>query len=153
MAAERGAGRAPGADADALARRCADEMWAHDKASQALGMRLLEVAPGAARMDMVIREDMLNGQGICHGGILFALADSTFAFACNSYDDRTLAQGCSIEYMRPASLGQRITARARERSRGRRTGVYDVELCDEQGRTLALMRGKAFATGKPMLPA
>jgi acyl-CoA thioesterase len=101
-------------------------MWAGDRASQGLGMRIVDVGPGGATLGMTVREDMVNGHGIGHGGFTFALADSAFAFACNSYNRRTVAQECEIRYLAPTRLGDRLVAEAVERSREGRDGVYDV---------------------------
>ena len=93
---------------------------------------------------MTVREDMLNGHAICHGGFIFTLADSAFAFACNSYNLTTVASGCAIDYMAPAREGDLLTARARERSVSGRTGVYDIDVCNQRGETVALFRGKSY---------
>src|SRR5262245_33507118 len=98
----------------ALAKKCSEAMWANDRASQGLGMEILDIAPGRASLAMTIRESMTNGQGICHGGFIFALADSAFAFACNGYDQRTVAQHCAVTFLRPAQLGDRLTAQCIE---------------------------------------
>ena len=132
------------ATAQALAERAAQHMFASDRASQALGLRIERVAPGSAEMSMIVRDDMLNGHAICHGGFIFLLADSTFAFACNSYNRNTVAQGCSIEYLAPAHGGDVLRASAVERSRTGRTGVYDIEVRNQHGRTVALFRGKSY---------
>jgi acyl-CoA thioesterase len=108
------------------ARRSAEAMWAGDKASQALGMRIVEVAPGRAVLEMTVREDMVNGHAIGHGGLTFSLADSAFAFACNSSNRSTVAQQCEIRFTAPTRLGDVLTAEAVERSREGRDGVYDV---------------------------
>jgi acyl-CoA thioesterase len=108
------------------ARRCADLMWEGDNASRALGMRITAVGPGTATMEMTVREDMVNGHGIGHGGLTFALADSAFAFACNSYNRRTVAQACEIRFLAPTRLGDLLTATAVEREREGRDGVYDI---------------------------
>jgi acyl-CoA thioesterase len=108
------------------AQRCAELMWSGDRASQALGMELLEVGPGRARVRMTVREDMVNGHGIGHGGLTFSLADSAFAFACNSYNRRTVAHSCEIVFHAPTRLGDVLTADAVERSRTGRDGAYDV---------------------------
>jgi acyl-CoA thioesterase len=113
-------------DPDEIARRCADLMWADDRASQALGMRIVEVAAGRATLRMTVREDMVNGHAIGHGGLTFALADSAFAFACNSYNRRTVAAGAEIRFRAPTRLGDGLVATAVERSRDGRDGVYDV---------------------------
>lgn len=109
-----------------LARACADAMWAEDRASQALGMRVVDVGPGTATLAMTVRDDMVNGHGTAHGGFVFALADSAFAFACNSNDVRTVAYGCSITYLAPCRLGDELLAVAAERSLVGRTGTCDV---------------------------
>lgn len=109
-----------------VARRSAEAMWAGDAASQALGMRIVEVAPGSATLEMAVRDDMVNGHGIGHGGFTFTLADSAFAFACNSYNRRTVAHTCEITYLAPTRLGDVLTATAVERRREGRDGTYDV---------------------------
>ena len=113
-------------DADDVAQRSADAMWAGDRASQALGMELIEVGPGRATLGMPVREDMVNGHGIGHGGLTFALADSAFAFACNSYGPVTVAAGAEIRFLEPTRVGDELVATAVERSRVGRDGVYDV---------------------------
>lgn len=114
------------AAAQARAERAAAAMWADDAASQALGMTLDEIAPGRARLSMRVRDDMVNGHAICHGGFVFALADSAFAFACNSYDRVTVAQACDIVFVAPARRGDVLVADAAERARYGRNGIYDV---------------------------
>ena len=128
-------------DPQLLARRCADAMWADDRASQGLGMKLASVAAGQAEMTMAVEPAMTNGHGMCHGGYIFTLADSAFAFACNSYNQRTVAQHCSISYVRPAKLGDRLRAVAVERSRSGRSGIYDVRVTTEDGTVIAEFRG------------
>lgn len=128
-------------DAAALARACAEAMWAEDKASQGLGMRIEAVGPGTATLSMTIREDMVNGHAIAHGGFVFLLADSAFAFACNAYDQRTVAQQCQITFIKPARLGDCLTARAAERWREGRSGIYDITVTDGTGATVAEFRG------------
>jgi phenylacetic acid degradation protein PaaD len=113
-------------DPQTVAERSAATMWAGDAASQALGMVLDEVRPGYARMSMRVRADMVNGHSICHGGLVFALADSAFAFACNSYNRVAVAQACDIVFVAPARLGDVLVAEAVERSRFGRNGIYDV---------------------------
>lgn len=130
-------------DAAALARATGEHMYARDRATQGLGIELLEVRPGYARMQMVVRNDMLNGHAMCHGGFIFTLADSTFAFACNSYNVQTVAAGCTIEFLASAFEGERLQAEASEQSRGGKTGVYDVVVTNPEGRKIALMRGKS----------
>jgi acyl-CoA thioesterase len=131
------------------AERAASAMWADDCASQSLGMTLDEVGPGFARLSMTVRTDMTNGHGMCHGGFLFALADSAFAFACNSHGDATVAAGAAIDFVAPAHVGERLTATARERHRGRRTGVYDIEVTRGTGELVAFFRGRSHRLGKP----
>jgi acyl-CoA thioesterase len=132
------------ASAQSLAERVAARMSDADRASRALGMRIESVAPGRAEMTMTVRDDMLNGHAICHGGYIFLLADSTFAFACNSYNRNTVAQGCSIDYLAPARAGDVLHASGVERSRTGRTGVYDIEVTNDHGTTIALFRGKSY---------
>ena len=110
------------------AERSAEAMWASDAASQALGMRILEVAPGRARVEMTVRADMLNGQGTGHGGLTFSLADTSFAFACNSYNRRTVARVCEIRFRAPTCLGDVLVAEAVEQERGERSGRYEVSV-------------------------
>jgi acyl-CoA thioesterase len=111
---------------DEIAARSAATMWADDRASQALGMSIEVVGPGAATLRMTVRDDMVNGHDIGHGGLTFALADSAFAFACNSYNRRTVAAGAEIAFRAPTRLGDELVATAVERSRDGRDGVYDV---------------------------
>ena len=140
-------------DADlARARACARLMFESDHASRSLGMKITIPAPGEAVAVMTVTDEMLNGHAVCHGGFIFALADSAFAFACNAYDDVTLAGGASIDFLRPAKLGETLTANAAERQRGKRVGVYDVVVENSEGRTVALFRGRAVASGRPLLP-
>ncbi len=119
-------------------------MFASDRASRALGMRIEGVGPGRAEMTMIVRDDMVNGHAICHGGYIFLLADSTFAFACNSYNRNTVAQGCSIDFLAPAHAGDVLRATGIERSRTGRTGVYDIDVRNQDGKGVALFRGKSY---------
>jgi acyl-CoA thioesterase len=130
-------------DAAELARATGEHMYARDKATQGLGIELLEVKPGYARMQMLVRANMLNGHAMCHGGFIFTLADSTFAFACNSYNMQTVAAGCTIEFLAPAFEGECLQAEAAEQSRSGKTGVYDIVVTNPEGRKIALMRGKS----------
>jgi len=123
------------------ARRSADAMWADDRASQAMGITLTSVGPGTATAVMRIRDDMANGHGIAHGGYTFALADTAFAFACNSYNTRVVAQNNAITYLTPGHVGELLTAEARETHRAGRSGIYDVTVTGEDGRAVALFRG------------
>ncbi|HEU4511726.1 MAG TPA: hydroxyphenylacetyl-CoA thioesterase PaaI [Nocardioidaceae bacterium] len=120
-------------NAQDVARRSAEAMWAGDAASQALGMRIVEVGPGTATLEMAVREDMVNGHGIGHGGFTFTLADSAFAFACNSYNRRAVAHSCEITYLAPTRLGDVLTATAVERHRQGRDGTYDVTVRNAAG--------------------
>ena len=128
-------------DALTLAQRCAEAMWANDRASRGLGMEIVDIGPGRSTLAMTIRETMTNGQGICHGGFIFALADSAFAFACNGYDQRAVAQHCAVTFLRPAQLGDRLTAVCTERARAGRGGVYDVSVKRADGTPIAEFRG------------
>jgi acyl-CoA thioesterase len=130
--------------AQRIAERAAAAMWERDRASQGLGMRIVSVGPGVARLAMRVRADMLNGHDICHGGFIFTLADSAFAFACNSYNQVTVASGCAIDFIAPAREGDELVAHARERSASGRTGVYDIDVSNQRGETVALFRGKSY---------
>lgn len=130
-------------DPQAVAMAAAADMYERDHATQALGIEIVDIQPGAARMQMVVREDMLNGHQTCHGGFIFALADSTFAFACNSYNIQTVAAGCSIEYLAPGYEGDVLLAEASEQARSGKTGVYDIVVTNQDGKTIALFRGKS----------
>jgi acyl-CoA thioesterase len=142
-----------GADDPAgLARACAEAMWAEDRASAGLGMRLENVAPGQAVMAMKITESMVNGHGICHGGFIFALADSAFAFACNSHGERAVAQHASITFLRPGRLGERLRAEAIERAHTGRSGIYDVRVTDADGSLVAEFRGHSRLAGGRFFP-
>lgn len=129
---------------DQLAQRCAQVMFGRDEASRNLGMKITQVSPGKATVTMPVTPIMIQGHGSCHGGYLFTLADSAFAFACNSYNKATVASGCSIEYMLGAREGDLLTANAVEQSRGNRTGVYDITINNQNGQTVALFRGKSY---------
>jgi acyl-CoA thioesterase len=124
-----------------LARASAAAMWADDRASQHLGMTLTHVAPGRATLTMTVAETMTNGLGTCHGGHIFTLADSAFAFACNSYNQRTVAHQASITYIAPAFQGDLLTAAATEVSRQNRDGIYDIRVTNQTGATIAEFRG------------
>ncbi|MEL7099250.1 MAG: hydroxyphenylacetyl-CoA thioesterase PaaI [Pseudomonadota bacterium] len=123
------------------ARRSADAMWAQDAASQGLGMSIIAVGPGTATLTMRVRDDMLNGHGICHGGYIFTLADSAFAFACNSYNRLAVAQSNTITYLSPGQPGDTLTAMAREVALAGRSGTYDVTVTGADGTPIALFRG------------
>jgi acyl-CoA thioesterase len=133
--------RPDGMTPEARARKCAEVMFAQDSASAGLGMTIDDVTPGGAVLSMSVRPDMLNGHGICHGGFIFTLADSAFAFACNSYNQTTVAQQNQITYLSPGQPEERLTATAREVSRSGRSGIYDVTVTGEGDRVVALFRG------------
>lgn len=126
-----------------LARATGDAMYRSDRASQWLGMELQEVRPGYARMTMRVRDEFLNGHAICHGGLMFTLADSTFAFACNSYNVNAVAAGCSIEFLKPVSGGDTLTAEAQEQVLSGRHGIYDIRVTNAAGDVVAMFRGKS----------
>jgi acyl-CoA thioesterase len=128
--------------AEEIARRSADAMWAEDKASQALGMSIEAIGPGHAVLAMTVGPTMVNGHGLCHGGYIFTLADSAFAFACNSHGQRCVAQQCQITYVAPGRLGMRLVATAQERHRAERSGIYDITVRDDaSGTVIAEFRG------------
>lgn len=127
-----------------------DGMFANDRASKSLGMRIVAVGPGTATLAMAVRDDMLNGHDICHGGFMATLADSSFAFACNSYNELTVASGFAIDIVAPAHKGDLLTAVCREVSKAGRTGVYDVEITNQKGERVAVFRGRSYTLkGKP----
>ncbi len=123
------------------AARSAEAMWAQDAATQALGMEILSIAPGRATMTMRVRPDHLNGHKMCHGGFIFLLADSAFAFACNSYNQLVVAQENTITFLSPGKEGELLTAVAEEKHLAGRSGIYDVTVTGEDGRKVALFRG------------
>lgn len=128
---------------DELARAVAAAMWADDAASSGLGMRLVSVAAGRAVLEMPVRADMVNGHGIAHGGFVFTLADSAFAFACNSRNQRTVAQACDIVFVTPAKLGDILVADAVERASYGRNGIYDVTVRRGDNELIAEFRGRS----------
>jgi len=131
------------ADPQALAELAGKTMYERDPASQALGMTLDEIRPGYARMSMRVRADMLNGHATCHGGYIFMLADSAFAFACNSHNFNTVGAGCSIDYLAPGREGDVLVAEAVEQALQGKTGVYDISVTKQDGSKVALFRGKS----------
>lgn len=136
------------------AERVRDTMFANDAASRAMGMRITQVAPGRATVVMPIRADMLNGHALCHGGLISTLADSAFAFACNSYDELTVASGFAVDFMAPARLGDVLTATCGEVSKAGRTGVYDVRVTNQNDELIAVFRGRSYTIkGKPAVGA
>ena len=129
--------------AQAVAQRTADYLFARDQVSRSLGMKIVQIAPGRASVSMLVRADMLNGQGSCHGGVLFSLADSAFAFACNTYNAVTVAAAATIDFLIPAKQGDELTAIATELWRSRRSGVYNVALTNQRQECVALFRGRS----------
>ncbi len=125
----------------ALAEACAKAMWADDRASQGLGMKIERMAPGEAVISMRVRKEMTNGHGMCHGGFIFTLADSAFAFACNSYDQSTVAQQCAVTFIEPVPENEILTAHAVERNRAGRGGIYDVTVRNSRNIVVAEFRG------------
>ena len=128
-------------DAQAIAERSAAAMWSNDKASKWLGFELVSVRPGSAVLRLTVAGQHCNGHGFCHGGVSFALADSAFAFACNSYGERCVGQHNMISYLRPIAVGDVLTAEAREVSRSKRSGIYDVSINNQNNRKCVEMRG------------
>jgi acyl-CoA thioesterase len=135
-----------------LANATAQAMYEADACSRALDIELKEVRPGYARMQMNVRDDFLNGHGICHGGLIFTLADSTFAFACNSYNINTVAAGCSIEFLRAVKGGDHLSAEAVEQSLTGRIGIYDIRVTNRDGETVAMFRGKSSQVKGNLVP-
>jgi len=134
-----------------LAKRCAETMYANDAASRALGIRVDVPSAGRANATMTVRADMVNGFDVCHGGLLFTLADTAFAFACNGYDDRTFAAAASIDFLRPAHLGDDLRAQAREDYRGSKSGFYTVEIRNQRDEVVAVFRGRSASRGEGLL--
>ena len=136
---------------DDLARACADAMWKDDDASSGLGMKITDVGPGRATLTMDVAPHMVNGQRIAHGGLIFTLADSAMAFACNSYNEKAVAAQGNITFIRPAKLGDTLVATAREVSRSGRSGIYDVQVT-VGGEVIAEFRGHSRTIGGTWLP-
>ena len=137
--------------ADETARRVADWMYENDPATRALGMKVEQVAPGYARLRMKVRADMLNGHGTCHGGMIFSLADSAFAFACNSGNTLTVAQSCDISFVNPAREGDELVATCEERFQRGRSGIYDTAVATFDGTPVAFFRGKSRTLGGALI--
>ena len=137
---------------DDLARACADAMWKEDNASRGLGMEIVKIGAGHAVLAMTVKPEMVNGHGIAHGGFIFTLADSTFAFACNSHNQRSVAQHCSVSFIAPAFRGDRLTASAQEVSRRGRSGIYDVRITNQEGEIVAEFRGHSRTIKGAHLP-
>jgi acyl-CoA thioesterase len=136
---------------DDLARACADSMWKEDDASSGLGMKIVEVGSGRATLTMRVAPHMVNGQRIAHGGFIFTLADSAFAFACNSHNQKSVAAQGDITFIRPGKLGDELVATAREISRSGRSGIYDVQVTVD-GEVIAEFRGHSRTIGGTWLP-
>ena len=133
-----------------IAEYVRDGMLENDAATQALGMNVLQIGPGRATLAMTVRADMLNGHAICHGGFISTLADSAFAFACNSYDELTVASGFAIDFLAPARKDDLLTACCVEVSKAGRTGVYDTDVLNQRGERIAIFRGRSYTLkGKP----
>jgi acyl-CoA thioesterase len=136
-----------------IAEAARDAMWKDDRASQGLGMAIAAVGPGSATVTMTVRPDMLNGFDICHGGFVTCLADSAFAFACNSYNEMTVAAGLSVDLLAPSREGDQLTAEAVELSQQGRTGLYDITVTNQRGERIAVMRGRSYRLkGRPAVP-
>jgi len=136
-----------------LARRVGEAMWAHDTASKdTMGMELLACEPGRAVLRMTVTERHLNGHKICHGGFIFTLADSTFAFACNSHNKVTVAAGCSIEFLKPGQLGDMLTCEGVEQTLSGRHGIYDMKVSNQRGEVVAMFRGKSASIAGTVVP-
>jgi acyl-CoA thioesterase len=138
-------------DSTDIAQRCADAMYANDAASKSLGIRVEIPAAGEAVACMTVRDDMVNGFDVCHGGLLFTLADTAFAFACNAYDNLTFAAAANIEFIRPVLLGDELRALAREDYRGSKRGLYTVEVRNQRDEVVALFHGRSASRGEPLL--
>jgi acyl-CoA thioesterase len=138
--------------AQQTAEACGARMYELDDAARALGVVLDEISPGRSRMSMTVREDMVNSHGICHGGMIFSLADCAFAYSCNSYNRTTVAAGATIDYVSPAHLGDRLTAIAEERATSGRTGIYDVRVADQDGKSIACFRGRSYRGEGEIVP-
>ncbi|ACC71864.1 hydroxyphenylacetyl-CoA thioesterase PaaI [Paraburkholderia phymatum] len=138
--------------ADELARATAEAMYANDACSKALGIEIVEVRAGYARLRMNVRPDFLNGHQICHGGLIFTLADSAFAFACNSYNINTVAAGCSIEFLRPVQADEVLTAEAVEQTLSGRNGIYDIRVTNRANEIVAMFRGKSAQIKGTVIP-
>src|SRR5215469_11075118 len=139
-------------EAQRVAELCATALFAADEASRNLGMRVAAVKPGFARVRMTVRGDMVNGHGICHGGIVFSLADSAFAVACNTHNAVTVAAAASIDFLAPARTNDELTAEARELWRSKRSGLYEICVRNQSGETIALFRGRSHCTGGQIVP-
>ena len=141
-------------DETALAQQVGQVMLANDRATrETVGMDLISCEPGRARMRMVVQDKHLNGHQTCHGGFIFTLADSTFAFACNSHNHNAVAAACSIEFLKPAHLGDELRTEGVEQVLSGRHGIYDVKVTNQRGETVALCRGKSAQIPGTVVPA
>ncbi len=138
--------------AQSIADAVGKGMYAKDRAAQALGITLLDIRQGYARMSMTVRGDMLNGHATCHGGFIFTLADTAFAYACNSSNQATVAQHCAISFLASPREGDVLTATAQERQRGRRTGLTDIDIADQTGKLVAVFRGHSYQVNGAIVP-
>ncbi|HKO08748.1 MAG TPA: hydroxyphenylacetyl-CoA thioesterase PaaI [Alphaproteobacteria bacterium] len=143
----------PRADrAQRLADAVGKGMYARDRAAQALGIRLVEIRPGHALTRMSVRQDMVNGHDTCHGGLIFTLADAALGYSCNSHNRNAVAQHCTITFLKPAKLGEVLTAEATEQTLGGRNGVYDIKVTNERGELVALFRGNSRVVAGEVVP-
>ena len=133
------------------AAQCARVMYEADRASQGLGIAVEVNEAGGSEARMQVTAAMINGFDVCHGGYIFLLADTAFAFACNGYDNLTVAASAEIDFLRPARLGDTLRATAAERHKGSKTGLYDIEVRNQEGKTVAIFRGRSHSTGRPLL--
>ena len=129
--------------AQQVAERCAEIMWPDDHAARGLGIEIVAVGPGTSILRMTVRQDMVNGHGNCHGGFIFAVADSAFAYSCNAFNQRAVASGVDINFIAPAQLGDVLTATAQVRHQGGRSGVYDIDVTNQTGKLVAVFRGRS----------
>ena len=142
----------PASESRRIAERSVEALFANDPASSGLGIAIEEVGPGFARLRMTVGPHMLNGHGTCHGGFIFALADTAFAAACNTYNSVTVAAAASIDFLAPAQAQDALTAEARELWRSKRSGIYEVKVSNQRGETVALFRGRSHCKGGPLVP-
>ncbi|MRI33621.1 phenylacetic acid degradation protein PaaD [Endozoicomonas sp. OPT23] len=138
-------------DARRLAEQCAETMFAEDLVSQNLGMKIEQVSPGCSVVVMEVRQDMVNGHDTCHGGMIFSLADSAFAFACNSFNEVAVAAHCSIDFIRPAFRGDLLTAKASVVYQGKRTGIYEISVFNQDDKLIARFQGNSARLNKPVV--
>ncbi len=143
--------RSTGETGQELANRCCETMWSGDRVAQALGMNLLSVGPGHAEISLEVGEDMVSSFDLVHGGVVFTLADTAFSLACNSRNRTSFAMSCSIDFVRPAVIGETLIARAIERSHSRSSGFFEVTVTNQDGGTVAHFRGRSFTRGEPLI--